>query len=304
MLEIAFAMSESYVSLLTIRAVQGLMIPAILTSIMSYISYSNRDDTVQQAIACYVGATIAGGFLGRLLSGLFTDLLGWRFFFFLLGILLIFCSLLLRGMVRDVKLSYARPGLGDLKNILKRPQFQWLFMSIFCLFFAFAALMNFLPFEIKLLRPGTGETSIGILYLGSRMGILVSRNSRRLVSFFGSEVSAIQGGIVLFAIGTALFFIKSYGVMFASMFVFCAGLFTAHSLLSGYLSTLARTNKAIASGLYICFYYTGGTLGSLLPGAVYEAWGWYAFLLFLLFMIAVAALGTVFLKRAVSDASI
>jgi len=301
LLEIAFAMSESYLTLLVIRAVQGLMIPAILTSIMSYISYSNGDETVQQAIASYIGATIAGGFLGRLLSGMFTDLFGWRFFFFVLGILLIVCSMLLKGMVRDVKLSYVRPGLTDLRNMLRRPAFFWLYLSIFCLFFVFAAMMNFLPFEIKLLRPDMGETSIGILYLGYSMGILVSLNTKRLISFFGGEVSAIQGGIVIFAIGATLFFIESYSVMFMSMFVFCAGLFTAHSLLSGYLSTLSRTNKAIANGLYICFYYTGGTLGSLLPGAVYEAWGWNAFLSFLLLMIVVAAVCTLFLKRAVSN---
>ncbi|WP_458776494.1 MFS transporter [Desulforhopalus sp. 52FAK] len=299
LLEILFALSESYMTLLAIRAVQGLMIPAILTSIMSYISYSSRDDNVQQAIASYIAATIAGGFLGRLLSGLFTDLFGWRFFFFFLGALLLLCSFLLRSMVRDVKLNYVRPGRRDVSNILRKPAFIWLYLSIFCLFFVFAALMNFLPFELKIISPLKGETSVGLLYLGYSMGILVSLNTKRLITFFGGEINAIQGGIVVFALGAMLFFIESYGVMFMSMFVFCAGLFTAHSLLSGYLSTLAKTNKAIANGLYICFYYTGGTLGSILPGAVYEAWGWSAFLYFLLLMIAVAAGCTFFLKRCV-----
>jgi len=84
------------------------------------------------------------------------------------------------------------------------------------------------------------------------------------------------------------------------MFVFCAGLFTAHSLLSGYLSTIAKTNKAIANGLYICFYYTGGTLGSILPGAIYEAWGWNAFLWFLLLIIFIAGVFTQLLKKAIA----
>jgi YNFM family putative membrane transporter len=299
-LEILFSLSENYVTLLVIRTVQGLMIPAILTSIMSYISYSSGDDKVQHAIATYIGATIAGGFLGRLLSGLFTDLFGWRFFFFLLGLLLILCSYLLRNMVRDVKLTYVRPGLRDLMSILRRPLFVWLYCSIFCLFFVFAAMMNFLPFELKQIKPGIGETSIGFLYLGYCMGIIVSLNSKRLITFFGGEVNAIQGGIVVFALGASLFFIESYGVMLLSMFVFCAGLFTAHSLLSGFLSTLAKDNKAIANGLYICFYYTGGTLGSLLPGVVYDNWGWSAFLCFLLLMIGIAAICTCYLKQAVS----
>lgn len=300
-LELFFSFSESYITLLAIRAVQGCLIPAILTSIMSYISYSSGDDRVQHAIASYIGATIAGGFLGRFLSGLFTDLFGWRFFFFLLGILLIFSSVLLKGMVRDVKLNYARPSPNDVLNILNQKTFFWLYATIFCLFFVFAAMMNFLPFELKQTRPGIGETSIGFLYLGYSMGIVVSLNSKRIISWFGGEVNAIGVGILLLGVGGILFFVRSYTVMFLSMFVFCAGLFTAHSLLSGFLSTLARTNKAIANGLYICFYYTGGTLGSILPGAIYEAWGWYAFLCFLLFVISIASIFTLFLKKAVAQ---
>lgn len=299
-LEILFAFSQNYITLLSIRAVQGFMIPAILTSIMSYISYSSRDDRVQHAIASYIGATIAGGFLGRFLSGLLTDLYGWRFFFFLLGVLLIICSILLKVMVRDVKLNYVRPLPGDVLTIFRQKTFFWLYATIFCLFFVFAAVMNFLPFELKEMYPNIKETSIGLLYLGYSMGILVSLNSGRIISWFGGEVNAIGAGILLFAGGAVLFFVQSYTVMFGSMFVFCAGLFTAHSLLSGYLSTLAKSNKAIANGLYICFYYTGGTLGSILPGAVYEAWGWHAFLWFLLFVIFVACICTLFLKKAVT----
>lgn len=299
-LEILFSFSDSYITLLTIRAVQGCLIPAILTSIMSYISYSSKDDMVQHAIAAYIGATVAGGFLGRFLSGLLTDLYGWRLFFFLLGVLLIASSFSLKGMVQDVKLSYARPTPRDVFNIVQQKTFLWLYATIFCLFFVFAAMMNFLPFELKEIRPDINETSIGGLYLGYSMGILVALNSKRIIFWFGGEVDAIRGGILLFGVGALLFFVQSYAVMFLSMFVFCAGLFTAHSLLSGYLSTLAKTNKAIANGLYICFYYTGGTLGSILPGAIYEAWGWNAFLWFLLFVISIAFAFTQLLKKAIA----
>ncbi|PHR27029.1 MAG: MFS transporter [Desulfotalea sp.] len=298
-LEILFSFADNYITLLAIRAVQGFMIPAILTSLMSYISYSSGEERVQHAIASYIGATIAGGFLGRFLSGLLTDLYGWRFFFFLLGVLLIVCSVLLQTMVRDVKLNYVRPSPKEVVNILHQKTFLWLYATIFCLFFVFAAVMNYLPFELKAMCPQIGETSIGILYLGYSMGILVSLNSRRIIAWFGGEVDAIAAGIVLLAVGALLFLVQSYKVMFLAMFVFCAGLFTAHSLLSGYLSTLAKKNKAIANGLYICFYYTGGTLGSILPGVIYEAYGWHVFLSFLLIMIFVACVFTLFLKKAI-----
>ena len=287
-LELLFALAGNYFSLLTIRAVQGLLIPAILTSIMSYISYTSTTQRVQQAIATYIAATILGGFLGRFLSGLCTDLFGWRFFFFLLGLLLLVNCYLLKSMERDAKLHYARPKLREIVAVFRAEEFIWLYASIFCLFFVFAALLNFLPFELKQLNPDFGETGIGLLYLGYSMGIVVSLNSRKIINIFGNVVDAIGAGIIVFIVGTVTFFIENHIVMFFGIFVFCSGLFTAHSLLSGLVNKLANNNKAIANGLYISFYYTGGTLGSVLPGAVFQHFGWRAFLVLLLVMISLA----------------
>ena len=141
--------------------------------------------------------------------------------------------------------------------------------------------MNFLPFALKAMNPGAGEAGIGFLYFGYAMGIFVSLNSRKIIAYFGNESDAIRGGIFIFFVGTSLFFIKNYMIMFAAMFVFCTGLFMAHSLLSGFVNKMSSEKKAIANGVYISFYYLGGTLGSFVPGFFYERYGWSGFLMFL-----------------------
>ena len=80
LLEVVFAFTDTYFFLLSIRGLQGLLIPAVLTSLMSYISFITPKEKVQQAIGYYIGATILGGFLGRLLSGILSDMFGWRLF--------------------------------------------------------------------------------------------------------------------------------------------------------------------------------------------------------------------------------
>ncbi len=300
-LELLFSLTDDYFTLLLLRAVQGLMIPAILTSLMSYISYTSTRENVQHSIAMYIAATIMGGFLGRFFSGLSTELFGWRVFFFFLGILLLLASLLLRCLERDAKMSYARPRLNEIAGLLRQGEFLWLYLAIFCLFFVFSALMNILPFELKRMGPVLGEAGIGLLYLGYSMGIMVSVNTRPIIRFFGNETAAITAGIVIFFVGTVIFMIESYSVMFVGMFVFCTGLFLAHSLLSGFVNKLARENKAIANGVYICFYYTGGTMGSFLPGFVFEHYGWQMFLASLLCMLTLALFFVRRLKHAVGD---
>ncbi len=288
--ELLFALADSYLILLILRGLQGVMIPAILTAIVTFISYSSSPERVGRNIAVYIATTIVGGFLGRFLCGICTDLFGWRAFFFALGVLLLISCLLLRGMARDVKLHYQQPRLSDISRQLAQPPFFRIYLAIFCLFFVFVGIMNFLPFEMKRLDPAFREGTIGLLYLGYGMGIVVSLNARNIVHWFGGERRAIAAGIAVFAIGTLCFLAEHYVLKFAAMFVFCAGMFIAHSLLSGLVNTMARDNKAIANGLYMCFYYTGGTLGSFLPGAVYHNLGWAAFLGQMLLMIAIAFL--------------
>ncbi len=299
-LELLFAFADNYLTLLVIRAVQGLMVPAIITSLMSYISYTTPQERMQQAVSLYIAATITGGFLGRFLSGLCTDLFGWRFFFFLLGLFLLWNAGQLRVMVKDAKLHYARPRLAEILLLLRDGRFFWSYAAIFCLFFVFAGLMNFLPFELKRIDPDAGATGIGLLYLGYSMGFVVTLNARRITLLSGGPGQAITAGIVVYGLGTLFFLVEVYSVMFLGMFVFCAGLFTAHSLLSGLVNTLARENRAMANGLYISLYYTGGTLGSFLPGAVFQYFGWQAFVAQLLVMIFLALLCTLFLRAAVN----
>ena len=287
-LEICFSFTDSYLMLLVIRGAQGLVIPAILTSLMSYISYTCAKENVQHGIALYIGATIMGGFLGRFLSGVCTDLFGWRFFFFVLGVLFLMIYSYLGRIQDHVKLQYATPSFNSVFSLLKQPIFFWLYLCIFCVFFVFAAFMNFLPFKLMSLHPDYGGAGIGFLYMGYSMGVIVAISNKKIRAFFGNELAATSAGLFLYLIGTAFFLVENYWVMFGGMFIFCTGMFMAHSLLSGFVNTLTHENKAIANGLYISFYYTGGTLGSFLPGIFIRDFSWTVFVYSLLFVICLS----------------
>jgi len=79
-------------------------------------------------------------------------------------------------------------------------------------------------------------------------------------------------------------------VMFGGMFVLCAGFFIIHSVASGLISKLAHKNRAISNGLYLSFYYAGGTLGTFAPGVFFEYLGWNVFIL----LLSIVALSTLF----------
>ena len=111
--------------------IQGLLIPAVLTSLMSYISFITPKDRVQQAIGYYIGATILGGFVGRLLSGLLSDYFGWRLFFVLLGIALIAMFGCLSFLSEEVKVDFVKPKFSQIMDVLKNKTFFLLYLNLF-----------------------------------------------------------------------------------------------------------------------------------------------------------------------------
>lgn len=287
-MEFLFAMSDHYLILLSIRAAQGLIIPAILTGLMSYISLTSRPENVQQTMAWYIGATVTGGFLGRFLSGWFTEMWGWRVFFWVLGGLLVLGFFLVRHLDSDGRMELNKPTLGQVKDILKDRRFLLIYITIFCVFVVFAAVLNLLPFEIKSHYPDFSETGIGFMYFGYVMGVLVSLLNRRLLNWVSQESHLVMAGIVIFALGTLGFLIEDYRLVFAFMFVFCTGMFTIHTILSGFLNKLSEKNKALCNGLYLSFYYTGGAIGSFFPGIIYNHYGWDSFIAVMILLLILA----------------
>jgi YNFM family putative membrane transporter len=76
-------------------------------------------------------------------------------------------------------------------------------------------------------------------------------------------------------------------LLYFAMFIFAAGMFTLHSVLSGYLNHLETSRKGMINGLYVSAYYSGGALGSFLPGLVYQSAGWTGFSILLIVLLLV-----------------
>jgi YNFM family putative membrane transporter len=299
-LEICFSFGNSYIVLIAIRAAQGFLIPAALTSLVSYISTSSTRENIQRALGNYVAITIMGGFLGRLFSGFSSEYFGWRPFFFIIGLGLILSFLALGGVSKDAKAGFAKVTKKEVINVLKLKHNFFIYAAIFCVFFVFQGLLNFLPFELKSINEHLGEGKVGLMYAGYVIGLITALNVTKIIKFFKSESRAMIVGMFIYIIGLQLFNIESFAVMFGSMFVFCLGMFMVHSIATGFINKLANERKSITNGLYLSFYYAGGTFGSFLPGVFYQHLGWGAFLLFLGFMLLCGTVFLFLLKRCES----
>ena len=142
--------------------------------------------------------------------------------------------------------------------------------------------------------PEVSDFVISLGYAGYIVGVVVALRVAWLSRLLGGDLRVIQTGILVFAIGTALFAIPGTLTAIAVMFVFVTGMFMVHSTLSGFLNHLASERKGVVNGLYISFYYAGGAIGSWLPTVIYSQFGWSVFLAVL---VAVCMLAAYFAHR-------
>lgn len=295
--EVLMFLVEPFAGLMAVRLVQGLLIPAMLTSLMTYTAQVTASSDMARAMAWYIAATILGGFAGRALSGLIASLLHWRFSFLFLGGGLLLAWFWLGRIADAGTLKIARPDLQAVSRVMRHPLALTTYAMVFCFFLVFAAIMNYLPFRLTELSSNADEFRIGLAYSGYLMGIVVSLNAVRIHRRCGGPERAMIGGLGFFLLALAIMALPQIAALVGGMFLLCGASFLTHATATGYLNRHATQHKGVVNGLYVSFYYGGGAVGSYLPGYLYRAFGWDGFILALCLVLVTALLLAVRLAR-------
>ncbi len=280
--QLAIGLGPDYPLFFALRTVQGMMLPAVFTALMTYSSAAGGPDRTRRNITVYIASSIAGGYLGRALTGLLTDLLDWRSALMFWACAALLATYLATRLASDPRLRLGRVRLAEIRELARRPVYAEGLLSAFLLFFVFAAVLNFLPFHMRDNDPAISQGAIGLVYTGYLVGILIALASLHLIRLFGGERRTLVAGSLVYLAGTAGFALPGNQWAYVTMLVFAAGMFTLHSVLSAFLNHLETKRKGLVNGLYVSAYYGGGALGSYFPGFLYQKFGWTTFILFLI----------------------
>ena len=288
---------EPFAWLMALRLLQGLLIPAMLTSLMTYVSQVSAKSDMARAMSWYIAATILGGFAGRAISGLIASLFHWRFSFLLLGVGLLVAWVWLGRIADTDSVKLARPSLKAIGGVLSDPVVRTTYAMVFCFFLVFAAMMNFLPFRLTELSSNADEFRIGLAYSGYLMGIVVSLNAVRIHRLSGGPEKVMVAALAFFIIALLVMLVPQVWALVGGMFILCGASFLTHATATGCLNQHLTQSKGVINGLYVAFYYGGGAIGSYLPGYVYRDFGWIGFILLLCSVLIIALSLAVYLSR-------
>ena len=287
---IFLGLADSYEMFLFFRFCEALVIPAILTALMSILANIDKVN-IKFNMSIYVASTVFGGLVGRIFSGFIATNFSYEFVFYSLSSALLLSLFLIRKLDYEVDATIVKPKLDDILIILKDRRFVLIYFIMFCMFFVFAGVLNVLPFRVKQISESFSEFQISLLYLGYGMGILVSLGSKKIIDFFKNEINTIIVAISFFLFIAIFLTNQDIIYLFILLFLFCIGMFTVHTVSTGLANSMKSSQKSLTSGMYLTFYYLGGATGSFIPSIIYEHYGWdimiytFVFILLIVFLL-------------------
>ena len=282
--------ASSLFGLIFWRFLQGLCVPGVIAVIIAYINeeFSGRAGTV---MAAYVSGTVFGGFLGRLLAGLIAAHLNWRMGFIVLGILNLLGAFAVRQWlppaVNFIPAKHVFRSLGDTWGHLQNPRLLAVCGMGFTILFSLVGAFTFVTFHLA--RPPFNLTpgALGGIFFVYLLGCIVTPLSGRFLDRHGFRRTALLS-VSATLTGLALMLASSLALVITGLALFSSGIFASQSAATVLTGRVAVRARSAAAGLYVTFYYAGGSVGTMVAAWVWTKGGWPA----CVGLFAVISLGT------------
>jgi predicted MFS family arabinose efflux permease len=271
---LAAATASSYEQLLFWRFWQGLFTPGIFAVTIAYINDEWREGAAA-AVAAYVTGTVVGGFCGRTLSALVAAHVSWQWAFAWLGILIAGCGAAISAWLPPDRKrpEHSRGAATAILGHLRNPQLLATYAAGFCVLFSLLGTFTYVNFYLAAPPFHLGTSALGFLFVVYLVGAVVTPWAGRWIDRVGHR-TGFSAALTLSLAGGLLTLVHSLAAVVVGLAISCTGVFIAQSAANVYIGIVAREAKAAAVGLYVTFYYLGGSFGSAIPGHVWPLGGW------------------------------
>ncbi len=270
------ATSQSLHALIFWRFAQGLFVPGVIAVMMAYINeeFAGRVGTVMSA---YVAGTVFGGFLGRFLVGIIAAHWNWRAGFVTLGILDFFGALAVRQWlplaVNFVPAKHVFKSARDTWGHLRNPRLLAICGLGFTVLFSLVGVFTYVNFYLAQSPFNLTPAELGGIFFVYLLGCVVTPLAGRFLNRHGFRRTMLLSlGMCLGGLLLTLAF--SLTPVIAGLAIFSSGIFVSQSAATVLMGLVAGRARSAAAGLYVTFYYAGGSAGAALTAWFWLKGGW------------------------------
>ncbi|HWK43179.1 MAG TPA: MFS transporter [Stellaceae bacterium] len=271
------AFAQTLPELLFCRFLQGLLMPPIFVVTVAYIGEEFEPAEATAVTGVYVIGTVCGGFSGRFLSGIATDLWSWRAAFIVLAMVNLLSAI---GIARWLPLERKfRPmhGLGAALRAFgdhcRNAQLLGTAAVGFTVLFTQVATFTYANFYLSAPPFNLGPTGLGMVFIVYLFGIGITAPATRLANRIG-RIRTLALAVAMSSSGMLVTLAPSLPAVVAGLGLLAAGIFISQALATSYIGVAARYGKSTAVGVYVTCYYIGGSVGAVAPSPLWQRVGW------------------------------
>jgi predicted MFS family arabinose efflux permease len=259
------------------RFVQGMLLPPIFAVAVAYIGDEWPPAEVPRVAGLYISGSSIGGFSGRFIPGVLTDLVGWRLAFAVVALLTFMAALIVavtltreRHFVRSGGLI---PSLRQMLRHLRDPQLVATYAIGFGVLFNFIATFTYVSFHLAAPPYRFSPTLLGSLFLTYLVSSPIVPWVGRAMALFGRR-PFVLGVIALWIAGVLLLLASPVSAIIVGLTLCAVCGMICQAVSTGYVAMTAKEGRSSAVGLYATSYYAGGSAGAFITGIAWTLAGW------------------------------
>lgn len=269
------ALAQTPEQLIAARFVQGIFLPGIFAVTVAYIGSEWPAAEARQVTGLYVAGTIGGGFCGRVLSGMVSEFAGFHWGFAALALIQLGLAIAIRAWL-PAETQPARPSarpLVTMRRLLAHRELRGAYAVGFTLLFALIAGFTYITLRLAQAPFSLGPAAMSSIFTVYLFGIFATSYSGRLLNRYGhARVLALSWLAVIASLLLSL--LPSLPAVVAALALFSASLFSAQAAATSFVAEASGEARAPSVGLYVTCYYLGGSVGGVLPAAIWAHAGW------------------------------
>jgi MFS transporter, YNFM family, putative membrane transport protein len=271
------ALAGDVQSIIVWRFIQGLTLPSIFAVIIAYIGDEWPAAEVAGMAGIYTSGASLGGFSGRFVTGVLADLIGWRGAYVALALIALVAAgavaVLLPRERHFVRSESLAASLRQMLRHLRNPQLLATYAVGFGTLFNFIATYTYINFVLAAPPFSFSATLLGMVFLVYLLGAAITPMTGRFIHRFGRRPFMIANCAVWIG-GILLTLAPSLVAIIAGLAVCAVCGLISQAISTGYVTLTAQEGRSSAVGLYVTFFYIGGSFGAFLPGLIWERAGW------------------------------
>ena len=259
------------------RFVQGLLLPPIFAVAVAYIGDEWPPSDVARVAGIYISGSSIGGFCGRFIPGLLTDVIGWRAAIQVMAFITLIAAIIVAATLPPER-NFVRSGglvssLALMVQHFRNRRLVATYAIGFGVLFNFIATFTYVNFHLAAPPYLFSPTLLGALFLTYLVSTPLVPWVGRAIALFGRR-PFVLGMIGLWIVGALLLLAPPVAVIIVGLTLCAVCGMVCQAVSTGYVTLTAKEGRSSAVGLYASIYYIGGSAGAFLTGLAWASAGW------------------------------